>query len=59
MRDAEDPSAKVFPRSAQLEMAEEGQEHFLGDLLASCTGMPRKGISEQRPPPGLDTLLKS
>lgn len=60
MRDAEGPSAKVFPRSAQLEMAEEGQEHFLGDLLGVVHGYAeRKGISEQRPPPGLDTLLKS
>jgi hypothetical protein len=53
MRDAEDPSAKVLPRPAQLEMAEEGQEHFLDDLLGVVHGYAeRKGIPEQRPPPG-------
>jgi hypothetical protein len=34
-------------------MAEEGQEHFLDDLLGVVHGYAeRKGIPEQRPPPG-------
>lgn len=51
MRDPEDPSAKVFPRSAQLEMVEEGQEHFLDDFLVGVHGYAeRKGIpSSVRP----------
>jgi hypothetical protein len=51
MHDAEDPSANVFPRSAQLEMAEEGQKDFLDDFLGVVHGYAeRKCIPEQRPP---------
>ena len=38
MRDAEDPGAKVFPRSPQLEMLKEGQEHFLDDFFGIVHG---------------------
>jgi hypothetical protein len=49
MRDAEDPSAKVFSRSAQLEMAKEAQEPFLDNLFGVVHGYAeRKGIPEQR-----------
>jgi hypothetical protein len=49
MRDAEDPAKKVFSRSPQLEMPEEGQEHFLDNFLRIDHGnVKRKRITEKR-----------